>query len=377
MALKKICLVTTSPLIVNFFLVPYLRHLREIGEVHLALDTSGNVALKETSGAITYSIPIRRQIAPWHDLLALIQLTRHFARNQFDIVHSFGPKAGLLTALAGWLARIPLRLHTFTGQVWITRKGVMRRILRAADKIVATLNTHILADSPSQRDILVEEGIVRAEKCKVLASGSVSGVDTSRFRPDPVARRELRAALGIPLNAMTFLYLGRLTQDKGILDLAQAFDSARLESGYLVFVGPDEDGLQHGIERLCGPGRARLRFAGYTPAPERYLAAADVLCLPSYREGFGSTIIEAAAAGIPAVGSRIYGITDAIIDGRTGLLHAPGAIEEIAACLRRLANDDALRSALGSAARQRALSEFTQDRVMSAVLVFYRGLLDV
>jgi len=377
MALKKICLVTTSPLIVNFFLVPYLRRLREIGEVHLALDTSGNVPLKETSGAITYSIPIRRQIAPWHDLLTLIQLTRHFARNRFDIVHSFGPKAGLLTALAGWLARIPLRLHTFTGQVWITRKGVMRWILRAADKIIATLNTHILADSPSQRDILVEEDIVRAEKCKVLASGSVSGVDTSRFRPDPVARGELRAALGIPLNAMTFLYLGRLTRDKGILDLARAFDSARLESGYLVFVGPDEDGLQHGIEHLCGPGRAKLRFAGYTPAPERYLAAADVLCLPSYREGFGSTIIEAAAAGIPAVGSRIYGITDAIIDGRTGLLHAPGAIEEIAACLRRLANDDALRSALGNAARQRALSEFTQDRVMSAVLAFYRGLLDV
>lgn len=377
MALKKICLVTTSPLIVNFFLVPYLRHLREIGEVHLALDTSGNVPLKETSGAITYSIPIRRQIAPWHDLLTLIQLTRHFARNQFDIVHSFGPKAGLLTALAGWLARIPVRLHTFTGQVWITRKGVMRGILRAADKIVATLNTHILADSPSQRDILVEEGVVRSEKCKVLASGSVNGVDTSRFRPDPAVRGELRAVLGIPLNAVAFLFLGRLIQDKGVLDLARAFDSARLESGYLVFVGPDEDGLQHGIERLCGSGRPRLRFAGYTPAPERYLAAADVLCLPSYREGFGSTIIEGAAAGIPALGSRIYGITDAIVDGRTGLLHAPGAIEEIAAGLRRLANDDALRSALGNAARQRALSEFTQDRVMSAVLAFYRGLLDV
>lgn len=84
--MNKICLVTASPLIVNFFLVPYLRHLREIGEVHLALDTSGDVLLKETSGAITYSIPIWREIAPWHDLLTLIQLTRYFARNQFDIV---------------------------------------------------------------------------------------------------------------------------------------------------------------------------------------------------------------------------------------------------------------------------------------------------
>lgn len=355
--------------------MPYLSELRALGDVYLVLGMGEGVALKETYGAITYPIPIKRRIAPWHDLVTLIQLARFFVRNRPDAVHSFGPKAGLLTALAAWIARVPVRIHTFTGQVWITRKGLMRHILRAADKLIAALNTHLLVDSLSQRDMLVENGVVEPERCKVLASGSVSGVDTSRFRADPAARAELRSALGIPADAVIFLFLGRITRDKGVLDLARAFNAASVEFGYVIFVGPDEDRLQREVERLCESRLTRLRFTAYTTAPERYLAAADVLCLPSYREGFGSSIIEAAAVGLPAIASSIYGITDAIIDGETGLLHPPGAVDEIAACLTRLAADHALRAKLGGAARQRVLSEFSQARVMSAVLAFYRTAL--
>ena len=373
--MKKICLITTSPLIVNFFLVPYLRELRALGDVYLALGVDEDVALKQTHGATTYRIPIKRHIAPWHDVVALVQLTRFLVRNRPDVVHSFGPKAGLLVALAGWLARIPVRIHTFTGQVWMTRKGLMRRMLRAADKLLAALDTHLLADSASQRDLLVADGLVAPEKCKVLASGSVSGVDTSRFRPDAAARAEIRSALEIPADALVYLFLGRVTRDKGVLDLARAFATAGADIGYLVFVGPDEQGLQPEIERLCDAQRARLRFVPYTAAPERYLASADVLCLPSYREGFGTSIIEGAATGIPALASGIYGISDAVVDGVTGLLHPPGAVDAIAGGMRRLAQDSNLRGQLGGAAHQRAVVEFSEAHVMSAVLEFYRETL--
>jgi lipopolysaccharide/colanic/teichoic acid biosynthesis glycosyltransferase len=125
---------------------------------------------------------------------------------------------------------------------------------------------------------------------------------------------------------------------------------------------------------LCGPHRARLHFCGYTPVPERYMAASDILCLPSYREGFGSVAIEAAAAGVPAVASRIYGIVDAVIDGTTGLLYEPGDIDGLAERIECLADPDR-RAVMGAAARRRAVSDFSQDAVTAAVLQTYAGLL--
>ena len=373
--MKKIFLITTSPLFVNFFLVPYLRELRALGSVYLAFGKDNGMELTQTHGAVTQVLPIRRQISPLYDLVALVRLLWLFIRERPDVVHSFGPKAGLLTALAGWLAGIPVRVHSFGGHVWMTRRGFMRELLRFADKLIARLDTHLLADSVSQLEFLVGNGVIEPGKCKVLASGSVRGVDAMRFRPDTEASIGLRRDFDIPANAVIFLFLGRLTRDKGVLDLARAFATTGIECGYLVFVGPDEEGLQPEIERLCGAQRSRLRFVPYTAVPERYLASADALCLPSYRESFGMCVIEAAAVGIPAMASAIYGISDAIIDGVTGLLHPPGAVDAIAGCLHRLAQDSDLRGRLGEAAYQRALAEFSEARVMAAVLEFYREAL--
>ena len=112
-----------------------------------------------------------------------------------------------------------------------------------------------------------------------------------------------------------------------------------------------------------------------TEAPERYMAAGDVFCLPSYREGFGAVIIEAAAAGLPAIGSRIYGITDAIGDGVTGILVAAADVEGLADAMRLLALDEPKRRALAHAARERALNHFSRDVVTAAVVAFYERIL--
>ena len=126
------------------------------------------------------------------------------------------------------------------------------------------------------------------------------------------------------------------------------------------------------VARLCG---ARALSVGYTPAPERYIAAADLLCLPSYREGFGSVVIEAAAAGLPAIGSRIYGVVDAVVDGKTGLLFDAGNVEELGSKLRLLLGDAELRRSIGAAARERALAEFAEERLVGALEERYREIL--
>jgi glycosyltransferase involved in cell wall biosynthesis len=346
--------------------------------VHLAVNLDEGTALAEGHGAEVIALPIRRKIAPWSDLRTLAAMVRLFRERRFDAVHSFSPKAGLLATVAGWIAGVPVRIHTYTGQVWMTRYWIMRWILIAADKTIARFATHLLADSPSQRQMLLELGIVRsAEKCRVLGSGSVSGVDPARFRPDGTARAVVRRELGIAPDSTVLLFLGRLTRDKGVFDLAHAFTSlaAIHPAAVLLLVGPDEEQVRSKIESICRAHAGRLRFVGYTRSPERFIAAADLLCLPSYREGFGSAIIEAAAAGVPAIGSRIYGIIDAIVEGETGLLHIPADANDLAVKIELLMKDPALRERLGTRARQRAIDEFSQQRLTQALLDYYRGVL--
>ena len=374
--MKKVCVVTTSPLIVNFFLLPFLASLGRKYRVSLAVNPDEHLPLANGHGAEVIALPIRRKMSPWADLRTLAAMVRLFRDKQFDAIHSFSPKAGLLATIAGRIAGVPVRIHTYTGQVWMTRSGIMRLLLATADKIIARFATHLLADSPSQLRVLLEFGIVRGEgKCEVLGSGSLSGVDPARFRPDAPVRAAVRGELGIGPDATVFLFLGRITRDKGLIDLAQAFASlaAVHPAAVLLLVGPDEERLRPKIESICRAHAGKLRFAGYTRNPERYIAAADALCLPSYREGFGAVIIEAAAAGIPAIGSRIYGITDAIIEGETGLLHTPADAKDLAEKMEMLMKDLALRERLGTRARQRAVEEFNQQRLTQALLDYYRG----
>ncbi|HSC29022.1 MAG TPA: sugar transferase, partial [Vicinamibacterales bacterium] len=287
-------------------------------------------------------------------------------------------KAGLLAMTAAWLTRVPVRVHTFTGQVWATRRGPSRVALKAIDRLVAGAATLAMADSPSQRDFLIEQGVARPSKLIVPGNGSVSGVDGMRFRPSSVLGWDYRERFGIPASHTLILFMGRLHRDKGVLDLARAFAALAGERPdlRLLMVGPDEQGLRREIEGICGSCLARLHFDGFTTTPEAAMAAADILCLPSYREGFGSVIIEAAAAGVPSVASRIYGVVDAIEEGRTGLLHEAGDVDGLIDCLRRLAADPGLRTTLGGAARDRALRDFSQDSLTSKVLDVYARLLE-
>lgn len=375
--MKKICFVVSDPLTARAFLADQITELGRSYEVGLAANVDGRSMDWARGLGISkriFAIPIERKISPLRDALALILLIRLFRRHRFDAVHSVSPKAGLLAMLAGILARVPVRTHTFTGQVWATRSGMGRALLKAADKIIAGLATSIIVDSPSQRRFLIEEKVLSEEKSRVFCHGSISGVDAVRFRPDPEARAEVRSLLGIPEDAPVFLFLGRLNRDKGVADLARAFAHLAAENGKarLLLVGPDEENLRPGIRGLCASCGDRVHFVDFAAAPEKYMASADVFCLPSYREGFGSVLIEAAAAGVAAVASRIYGITDAVDDGETGLLYNAGDVGQLTDRMRTLLNDPGLREKMGASARRRAQKVFPKEKLTAAMLEYYR-----
>ncbi len=343
-------------------------------DVTLIANTEDTSVLDGIDGSIPLiRVGIERQIRLWRDLWALLRLWRIFRRRRFDCVYSVTPKAGLLAMLAGFFSRVPVRMHTFTGQVWVTQRGIKRRSLRLMDWLLASATTHVLVDSFTQKDFLVAQRVVAPEKARVLAHGSISGVDTQRFRPDGDARAEIRARYKIGSGDIVFLCVGRLTRDKGILDLAQAFSQLADEHQdiHLMLVGPDEENIADTVRKICVSCVERLHLVGQTDRPEEYMAAADVFCLPSYREGFGSVIIEAAAVGIPAIGSRIYGITDAVEEGRTGFLHEPRDVQGIAELMQRYLQDPSLRQRMGEAARYRARKLYAQEKVTDALMAFY------
>ncbi len=372
----RVALVVTSTLVVRWFLLEHIRTLARSFAVTLIVNNDA----PELAAALPcriVSLRLERDIALLADLRACASLWRHFRTERYQLVHTLTPKAGLLGMLAAWLAGVPLRLHTFQGEVWVTRRGALRWLLKNLDRLVAWLATDLLVVSASEREFLIAAGLIPAAKSRVLNHGSIAGVDCERFKPDSSARAALRAELAIPDDALVFLFIGRLKRDKGVLDLARAYAMLGREdaSCRLLIVGPDEDGLLSEIEQVCADCSTRLHVAGLSAVPERYMGASDVLCLPSYREGFPVTIIEAAAAGLPAIGSRIYGITDAIVESETGLLFEAGNIQQLALCMRTLASDANLRTRMGQRARERALRDFPQAQLTAALLAHYRQLL--
>ena len=372
--IKKLCIVVSSPFALEMFLVPQLRALSKLYQVTVLVNTQ-NEKLLQILGvdAKLIPIPIERKIRPLRDVYALVLLFHVFRKGEFDLIHSVTPKAGLLSMIAAYLAKTPIRIHTFTGQVWGTQSGINRWILKTADKVTAFLASVILVDSTSQRDFIVKENVLPDAKAFVLANGSISGVNVERFRPNSDYRRKVRNAHGIPMNSFVILYMSRLTRDKGAIVMAEAFAafaSANLES-QLIVVGPDEEALRPQIRKLCRDCLDRVHFVDLVHVPEEYMACADVFCLPSYREGFGSAYLNAAAVGIPAIASRIYGSSDAVVDGETGFLFEAGNVGELVALLSRLQDEPALRASMGRRARTRVTAEFSEELLTSALLAFY------
>lgn len=372
--MNKLCFVLTIPFTLNAFVRPHLERLSKIYDITICVNMADSAIRPVVPPQVRLvQLGIARQIALWTDLKTLFALTSFLRRERFDLVLSMTPKGGLLGMLAAWLAGVPRRVHCFTGQVWATRRGFSRGLLKGMDRLLALAATRLLADSGSQRQYLIDEGVIDPEKIEVLAKGSMAGVDVGRFRPDASARNRIRLRLGVDDDACCVLFVGRLTRDKGVADLVEAFNGLvlRYPNLRLILVGPAEEGF----DALFRNNPKVLRV-GYTQAVEEYMAAADVFCLPSYREGFGLVLIEAGAAGLPVVASRIYGITDAVVEGETGLLHQAGNTADLAGKLEQLIGDAALRRALGTAGRDRACREFGAELVTAAMADFLQRLFD-
>lgn len=251
MAKKKIAFVVAIPMTARAFLMDHIAFLQKEYEVHLVANfpTEDDKKEFEAVGLICHSAPIQRAISIGGDLKGLFALRKLFKKEKFECVHSVTPKAGLLTALAGWMARVPNRVHIFTGQVWATRKGAMRMMLKGMDKIIATLNTRILVDGEGQRQYLINEGVLKEKNSMVPAEGSIAGIKLDRYVISEEVRKEEREKLGLKADDVVYIFLGRLNHDKGIGELYEAFNRlvAEKPNARLLFYGMDEEGYDEKV----------------------------------------------------------------------------------------------------------------------------------
>lgn len=321
-------------------------------------------------------IDINRKTSIIADSMALFKLSRFLLSYKPDIVHSVMPKAGLLTALAGFICQVPVRIHTFTGQTWVAKAGMSRHFYYWLDKMINLLNTICLTDSFSQSVFLFEHKISHAgSPLPVLSKGSLSGVDIDRFNLSVLAAGadQLRANLGLAKGHFVFAFIARKTQAKGAIDMLKAFASVSgsCKEARLLFIGPDEDGEIERLHKTNPELFVDVIEIGQVSNHEVYLAIADVLCLPSYREGFGSIVIDAAAMGIPTIGSNIPGLTDSIVDLQTGMLFTAGNLNELVKLMISFALDVELRGTMGERAKARVEEFFSADCLYAALKEFY------
>lgn len=366
--MSKIVFITAVPETISAFLIIYINSLAETHDVHIATTLLNNQKIVGLSSSVTtHHINITRAPNVFADVKSLFQLFYFFKKEKFDVVHSFTPKAGLLSQVAGFFARTPYRFHTFTGQVWVTKSGLARLLLKYLDKVTATFSTYCLVDSPSQRNFLIKEKLLTENNSRVLAKGSVSGINIDKFSFSQTSRNQLRKEHNVSNDDFVFLFVGRLKVDKGVCELINAFKAVETNRSIKLFIlGSDEDQLTHLFK-----GVKNIEYIGFKSNVSDYYSFADFLCLPSHREGFGNVIIEAAACGLPAIASDIYGLCDAVENGYSGLLHDVKQEASIKTSMEQVLSNDFDLNKMKTDARNRVVNTFDEKHLKQAFLDFY------
>ena len=282
------------------------------------------------------------------DFTAFIRLFFIILIQRPSIIHTYSSKAGLLVQLAAKILGIKKRLHTYTGQLWYNELGIKGSIIKLCDKIISYCCTDLYCDGKNQASFLMLHITKGKKDVNVLGSGSVSGINLEKFRPELLSAKlteKFKAILKLNVNDKLLLYVGRLSLAKGIEDLLDAMLELHSNLGgkniKLLLIGPidlNENGLLE--KQKYKQIRGSVIVLGYRRNTQIYYNLCDLVVLPSHREGFPMTILEANACGKPVIGSDIYGIRDAINPGVTGWLVPPKDHQALANVIYTAMNDE-------------------------------------
>jgi len=325
----KLIRITTVPISLHKLLQGQIEYMEKNGfEVVLASADGEEIKQIELeTGLKVNKLPFTRKITPFTDLKALWQVYRFFKKEKPDIVHSITPKAGLLSMIAAYFAGVPVRMHTFTGLIFPSKEGAIKKLLLNMDRVLCFFATHIYPEGEGVKNDLISYKVTK-KPLKVLANGNINGIDTAFFSAkiyNDSIKKELKEEIGINNQTdFTFIFIGRLVKDKGIKELIKAFAKLQTEiqNIKLLLVGNEEPELDPLLPVTSQEihQNSAIITTGWVDDVRPYLSIADVFVFPSYREGFPNVVMQAGAMGLPSIVTDINGSNEIITHNKNGLI---------------------------------------------------------
>lgn len=409
---KKIIRCATIGMSLNIFCKDILSELKAQGYDVVAVSSpdSDLKELVEREGVRAIGVPMERRISPWKDLCSLLKMYRVFRQEKPDMVHSMTPKAGLVCMIAAWLARVPVRMHTFTGLVWPTSKGLQRQVLMLTDRITCACATHVIPEGQGVLNDLAAH--ITSKPLKVLGYGNVRGIDLQYWQvnsSDEGKRKkekgEIKGSDALE-HPFTFLFVGRIVGDKGINELVTAFERFLTQIQITNYKLPAPDGPKRVKLVLVGTYEEELDpiapetrqmidsmpeieavGAQYGDDLKAWYAAADCFVFPSYREGFPNTVIEAGAMELPSIVTDINGSREIVADYRLQITNdrlriCPNGVvipskdaEALRDAMVWMLEHPEERAQMGAMARKMVADRYEQGFVRQCLYDFYKEVL--
>lgn len=366
---KKICFVTTTRISIESFFVPQIKYLAKNGfDVTVVCTPKGDMQglLGDTVRYVPIDIP--RGISFFGSFSAISKMKKFFKKEHFDIVQYSTPNAAMYASIASRLTGVKIRNYHIMGFRYLGSSGIGGMLLKAIEMISCKNSTDFECVSPSNRKFGIENGFFTEENSCVVWNGSSGGVDLKKFDVSKRTeyRNEIRSRHGIKNDEFVFGFVGRVTRDKGINEILSAFK--KMNGAKLLMVGDlSEAGTLDSALYSQSKENESIIYTNEVSDVEKYMAAIDVLLFPSYREGFGNVVIEAAAMKTPAIVSDIMGPIDAVLKDESAIVVPPHDEASLADAMSKVMNDIDIAK-MGNTAYDFVKSGFDSDIMCQKVL---------
>jgi len=378
----KVCHVASVDMTLKFLLLPQLKLLLKEGCGVSVVCSHGKLVKEiEKEGIIVKNIEITRKLfSPISDIIALIKLFFYFKKEKFDIVHTHAPKPALLGQLAAKMAGVPIILNTIHGLYFTKDSSLLKKkLFILIEKISAKYSDFIFSQNKEDIKTIVKEKIAKAKNLGYLGNG----INLQKFSPEKFSQNFIikkKQELGLPLDVKIIGIVGRLVEEKGYVDLFLAMEKIikKYPDVLLLSIGPDEpakkDWLSKDIVKKYGIEK-NVIFLGQRLDIEELYPLMDVFVLPSHREGFPRSVIEAMAMQRPIVVTNIRGCKEEIDNGKNGIVVPVKNPQKLAEAILLLLNNDGKAKRLSENARIKAIEEFDENLVFGRIVRQYKKLI--
>ena len=374
--------ITTVPVSLKTLLKGQHRFMSENGYDVVGVSSEGKALhdVHENEGVRVVALEMTRTISLFKDLKALWGFYRLCIKEKPLMVHSHTPKAGIVGMLGAKLAGVPIRLHTVAGLPLMEAIGLKRKVLDIVEKLTYSCANMVYPNSKGLYDFILNNRFTNKEKLKVIANGSSNGIDTSFFDPQQISleqQSQLKEDLNISVSDFVFVFVGRLVKDKGINELVSAFSNLKGHNAKLLLVGTFEEELDPLLPETLNDieSNNNILSVGWQSDVRPYLAIANALVFPSYREGFPNVVMQAGAMGLPSIVTDINGCNEIIEEGVNGIIIPPKDVVALKSAMTEMLENKDLYQHLKSNAREMIVSRYEQKMVWEALLDEYMKLI--